>query len=75
MNADDVRQVRSFNRTVSQRIGALNDHFLKRKRSLGEARFLHEIGSDGADVANCGRRWTSIQVMSVVFFVHSRART
>lgn len=50
MNADDVRQVRSFNRTVSQRIGALNDHFLKRKRSLGEARFLHEIGSDGADV-------------------------
>jgi DNA-binding MarR family transcriptional regulator/N-acetylglutamate synthase-like GNAT family acetyltransferase len=50
MGLDEVRQVRSFNRTVSQRIGALNDRFLKRKRSLGEARLLYEIGSDGADV-------------------------
>jgi DNA-binding MarR family transcriptional regulator len=50
MDADQVRRVRSFNRTVSQRIGALNDHFLDRARPLGEARLLYEIGSAGAEV-------------------------
>jgi ribosomal protein S18 acetylase RimI-like enzyme/DNA-binding MarR family transcriptional regulator len=44
-----VSQVRSFNRTVTQRVGALNDRFLARDRSLGEARVLWEIG-DGRDV-------------------------
>jgi DNA-binding MarR family transcriptional regulator/GNAT superfamily N-acetyltransferase len=45
-----VARVRSFNRLVSQRIGALDDHYLSRDRPLGEARILWEIGEDGADV-------------------------
>jgi hypothetical protein len=45
-----VRQVRSFNRTVTQRIGVLNDAFLARERPLGQGRLLWEIGPDGCDV-------------------------
>ncbi len=45
-----VRQVRSFNRLVTQRVGALNDHYLARDRPLGEARLLWEIGVEGCDV-------------------------
>jgi DNA-binding MarR family transcriptional regulator/GNAT superfamily N-acetyltransferase len=45
-----IEQVRRFNRTVAERIGALEDHFLGRSRPLGEARLLWEIGIDGADV-------------------------
>lgn len=45
-----VSQVRRFNRVVTQRVGALNDRFLSRDRSLGEARVLWEIGKDGRDV-------------------------
>src|SRR5213076_3564258 len=50
MDADAVAQVRRFNRVVSQRIGALDDHFLARDRPLGEARLLWEIGAQGCDV-------------------------
>ena len=45
-----IDQVRSFNRTVTQRIGALSDRFLARDRPLGEARVLWEIGLDGCEV-------------------------
>src|SRR4051794_27009578 len=45
-----VRTVRSFNRTVTQRVGALNDHYLARDRPLGAARLLWEIGPAGCDV-------------------------
>ena len=45
-----VGQVRSFNRLVTQRVGALNDHYLTRDRPLGEARLLWEIGVEGCDV-------------------------
>ncbi len=45
-----VDQVRRFNRTVTQRVGALNDAFLARDRPLGQARLLWEIGPHGADV-------------------------
>ena len=45
-----VEQVRRFNRTVTQRVGALDDHFLARDRPLGEARVLWEIGPDGCEV-------------------------
>jgi DNA-binding MarR family transcriptional regulator/GNAT superfamily N-acetyltransferase len=48
----EITQVRHFNRLVTQRVGALNDHFLARDRPLGEARLLWEIGAAdrGADV-------------------------
>jgi GNAT superfamily N-acetyltransferase/DNA-binding MarR family transcriptional regulator len=45
-----IAQVRSFNRTVTQRIGALHDAFLSRDRPLGQARLLWEIGPEGCDV-------------------------
>src|SRR4029077_20696623 len=45
-----VERVRSFNRTVTERVGALNDHFLGRDHPLGEARLLWEIGSEGISV-------------------------
>ncbi len=45
-----VRQVRSFNRTVTERIGAIDDRFLQRSRPMNEARLLWEIGHDGAKV-------------------------
>jgi len=45
-----VGQVRSFNRAVTQRAGALDDAFLSRARPLGQARVLWEIGPDGSDV-------------------------
>lgn len=45
-----VAEVRRFNRTVTQRIGALDDAFLSRDRPLGQARLLWEIRRDGSDV-------------------------
>ncbi|HXW78579.1 MAG TPA: MarR family winged helix-turn-helix transcriptional regulator, partial [Acidimicrobiales bacterium] len=39
-----------FNRVVTERVGALNDHFLGRERPLGEARLLWEIGPEGCEV-------------------------
>jgi DNA-binding MarR family transcriptional regulator/GNAT superfamily N-acetyltransferase len=45
-----IAKVRRFNRTVTQRVGALNDHYLARERPLGEARVLWEIGEQGCDV-------------------------
>ena len=42
--------VRRFNRTVTQRVGALNERFLARDRPLGQARLLWEIGPEGRDV-------------------------
>src|SRR5262249_29211210 len=56
MDAEQVRRVRSFNRAVSQRIGALKDHFLDRDRPLGEARLLYEIGRAGAEVRDLRAR-------------------
>jgi DNA-binding MarR family transcriptional regulator/GNAT superfamily N-acetyltransferase len=45
-----VADVRRFNRTVTERVGALRDHFLGRGRPLGEARLLWEIGPDGCEL-------------------------
>src|SRR5689334_9573321 len=45
-----LEQVRSFNRLVTQSVGALQDHYLSRRLPLGEARVLWEIGDDGCDV-------------------------
>jgi DNA-binding MarR family transcriptional regulator/GNAT superfamily N-acetyltransferase len=51
-----IHQVRRFNRTVAEGIGALDDHFLGLARPLGEARLLWEIGPDGADVRDLRAR-------------------
>jgi DNA-binding MarR family transcriptional regulator/GNAT superfamily N-acetyltransferase len=56
MVADEIAQVRRFNRLVTQRAGALNDHFLGRDRPLGESRLLYEIGEHGADLRDLRRR-------------------
>jgi len=45
-----VAEVRRFNRTVTQRVGALNDRYLSRSRTLGESRVLWEIGPDGCEI-------------------------
>jgi DNA-binding MarR family transcriptional regulator/GNAT superfamily N-acetyltransferase len=50
MHGSMVDQVRRFNRTVTQRVGALNDRFLARDRPLAEARLLWEIGPEGSEV-------------------------
>ena len=47
---DPVALVRRFNRTVTQRVGALQDRYLAQDRPLGEARVLWEIGPAGSDV-------------------------
>ena len=45
-----IAQVRRFNRRYTQRVGALETHYLARDRPLGEARVLWEISDDGRDV-------------------------
>jgi DNA-binding MarR family transcriptional regulator/ribosomal protein S18 acetylase RimI-like enzyme len=52
----DVARVRSFNRAVTQRVGALQDEYLARGRPLGASRVLWEIGADGADVRSLRAR-------------------
>ena len=47
---NDVHEVRAFNRTVTERIGALADGYLGRNRALGASRVLWETGLAGADV-------------------------
>jgi len=51
-----VQQVRSFNRTMTERIGVLNDHYLGRNHPLGEARLLWEIGEQGAEIRELRNR-------------------
>ena len=56
METSLVEQVRHFNRTMTERVGVLNDHFLGRDHPLGEARLLWEIGEQGAEVRELRRR-------------------
>ena len=56
MQADEIAQVRRFNRLVTQRVGALDDHFLGRDRPLGQSRLLYEIGPAGADLRDLRER-------------------
>src|SRR5438034_3816183 len=51
-----VGRVRSFNRVVTERVGALDETYLGRGRPLGETRLLWEIGAGGADVRDLRRR-------------------
>ncbi|MEM9565574.1 MAG: helix-turn-helix domain-containing GNAT family N-acetyltransferase [Actinomycetota bacterium] len=46
----EVATVRRFNRLVTERVGALDDHYLDRGRPLGASRLLWEIGSGHEDL-------------------------
>lgn len=50
MDGATIAKVRRFNRTVTERVGALDDHYLARDLALGEARVLWEIGEQGCEV-------------------------
>jgi DNA-binding MarR family transcriptional regulator/GNAT superfamily N-acetyltransferase len=50
MQADSIQTVRRFNRTISRRIGALENSYLARGRPLAEARVIYEIGPKGEDI-------------------------
>jgi DNA-binding MarR family transcriptional regulator len=56
MSPDQIAQVRRFHRLVTQRAGALDDHFLGRDRPLGASRVLWEIGPRGADLRDLRAR-------------------
>jgi DNA-binding MarR family transcriptional regulator len=49
MDEQAIRRVRRFNRTVTQRVGALEDGYLGRGRPLGASRLLWELGDGGLD--------------------------
>jgi DNA-binding MarR family transcriptional regulator/GNAT superfamily N-acetyltransferase len=51
-----IAQVRRFNRVVTQRVGALNDEYLSRNRTLGASRVLWEIGIEGCEVRSLRSR-------------------
>jgi DNA-binding MarR family transcriptional regulator/GNAT superfamily N-acetyltransferase len=53
---DHIARVRRFNRLVTQRIGALDDHFLGLHRPLGESRLLYQIGPGGSDLRDLRHR-------------------
>ena len=48
--SSQVAQLRRFNRTVTARVGALNDRFLAFDRPLAMSRLLWEIGTEGGEV-------------------------
>jgi DNA-binding MarR family transcriptional regulator len=56
MDAAQIGQVRRFNRTVTERVGVLHDHYLGRGRPIGEARLLWEIGEQGQDIRRLRER-------------------
>ena len=51
-----IDAVRRFNRTVTQRVGALEEAYLSRERPLGQARVLWEIGPGGSDLTSLRAR-------------------
>ncbi|MEU7974415.1 helix-turn-helix domain-containing GNAT family N-acetyltransferase [Micromonospora sp. NPDC049089] len=56
MDSALIAAVRRFNRTVTQRVGALDDEYMAQGRPLGQARLLWEIGPAGAEVATLRAR-------------------
>jgi DNA-binding MarR family transcriptional regulator/GNAT superfamily N-acetyltransferase len=83
MDRSTVEQVRRFNRTVTQRAGALDDRFLARDRPLAEARLLWEIGPDGCelrslrarldlDSGHASRLLRALEADGMIRVVHSR---
>lgn len=56
MDVVQINQVRRFNRTVTERVGVLHDHYLGLDRPIGEARLLWEIGEQGQEVRRLRER-------------------
>ncbi len=56
MLKDQISDVRRFNRTFSQRIGALQESYQKLGLPLGEARVIYEVGQAGLDVRDLRHR-------------------
>ena len=56
MDRSQIERVRSFNRLVTLRTGALNGSYLGRGRPLGQARLLFEIGAEGGDMRRLRKR-------------------
>lgn len=56
MSTEQVAAVRRFHRLVTQRAGALEDHFLGRDRPLGASRVLYEIGIGSASLRDLRSR-------------------
>jgi DNA-binding MarR family transcriptional regulator/GNAT superfamily N-acetyltransferase len=50
MDRERIDVVRTFNRAVTQRVGALDDEYLSRDRSLGLSRLLWEVEAGGSEV-------------------------
>lgn len=50
MGPGQIQAVRRFSRLVTQRVGALDESYLRRGRPLGEARLIFEAGRAGADL-------------------------
>jgi DNA-binding MarR family transcriptional regulator/GNAT superfamily N-acetyltransferase len=84
MDQAAVDQVRRFNRTVTQRVGALGDRFLARDRPLAEARLLWEIGPEGCEVralrsrleldsGHASRLLRALEADGMIRLIHSRS--
>ncbi len=56
MDSTAIAQVRRFNRTVTRRVGALDEEYLSRGRPLAASRLLWEVGDDGLDVRSLRSR-------------------
>jgi DNA-binding MarR family transcriptional regulator/GNAT superfamily N-acetyltransferase len=56
MTTPMVASVRSFNRVVTERVGALDGQYMGRGYPLGEARLLWEIGPEGAEIRQLRQR-------------------
>jgi DNA-binding MarR family transcriptional regulator/GNAT superfamily N-acetyltransferase len=53
---DHIDSLRSFHRTVTARVGALETEYLGRGRPLGECRLIWEIGPEGTELRALRRR-------------------
>lgn len=56
MDKNHIAQIRSFNRSVTRRVGVLEESYHSRGRPLSEARLLFEIGSTGAALGDLRQR-------------------
>jgi GNAT superfamily N-acetyltransferase/DNA-binding MarR family transcriptional regulator len=65
-----IENVRRFNRTVTARVGALNDRFLGRGHPLGHARVLWELGDGAMTTADLAAR-TSLEADDLLRFLRA----